>query len=119
MPTTQFRLMLFRDHSLLSRLETAAWSDCWFVHRFFITTGNKFGADYLAYEEDPELCHSTFAVKVVPGGLVDEFDLGASCRAATGARKRLLIADPVEEEGHWIVNYTTVAFERAVYFQAS
>lgn len=88
-------------------------------HRYFITSGIKFGADYLAYEEDPELCHSTFAVKVVPGGLVDEFDLGASCRAATGARKRLLIADPVQEDGHWVVNYTTVAFERALYFKSA
>lgn len=50
---------------------------------------------------------------------MDEFDLGASCRAATGARKRLLIADPVQEDGHWVVNYTTVAFERTVYFQAA
>jgi hypothetical protein len=92
-----------------------ASGDLLYGFRYYLTSGTKFGADFLAYEQDPELCHSTFAVKIVPGGRLDDFELGATCRAATGARKRLLIANPDIDNDRWVVQYTTVAFEKTIF----
>eukprot|EP01134_Creolimax_fragrantissima_P001014 CFRG1014T1 len=33
---------------------------------FYITSGCKFGGEYLCYKEDPAVCHSTFIVRIVP-----------------------------------------------------
>lgn len=76
-----------------------------------MTDGIKFGGDFLAYEGDPETCHAAFTVLVVPGGQLADDALGAACRAATAARKRLLVANPVFADGSWEVEYTTVYFE--------
>lgn len=76
-----------------------------------MTDGIKFGGDFLAYEADPETCHAAFAVLVVPGGQLSDDAVGAACRAATAARKRLLVANPICEDGTWVVHYTTVFFE--------
>ena len=32
-----------------------------------MTLGFKFGADFLAYEGDPEICHAKYLVKVCDG----------------------------------------------------
>lgn len=75
-----------------------------------MTDGIKFGGDFLAYERDPETCHAAFTVLVVPGGQLNDDELGSACRAATAARKRLLVANPVLSNGDWTVEYTTVYF---------
>ncbi len=31
----------------------------------FVTFGLKFGADFLAYEQDPLVCHAKYLVKVI------------------------------------------------------
>eukprot|EP00892_Ulva_mutabilis_P008061 jgi/Ulvmu1/5627/UM023_0166.1 len=88
----------------------AVFADLYFK-RYFLTDGIKFGGDFLAYEGDPETCHAAFTVLVTPGGYLADDALGAACRAATAARKKLLVANPVCEDGEWIVDYTTVFFE--------
>ena len=42
---------------------------------FFVTLGLKFGADLLAYTEDPLVCHAKYLVKVVPSGTLAPLDL--------------------------------------------
>lgn len=34
----------------------------------FVTLGVKFGADFLAYENDPLICHAKYLVKVIYTG---------------------------------------------------
>lgn len=36
---------------------------------FFVTFGLKFGGDFLAYEEDPLVCHAKYLVKVIESSL--------------------------------------------------
>ena len=33
----------------------------------FVTFGLKFGADFLAYQDDPLICHAKYLVKVFEG----------------------------------------------------
>lgn len=78
---------------------------------FAMTNGLKFGGHFLVYPGDPFLYHSHFSVRVV---LNDEAVwpevLTAACRAATGAKKKLLLAYATQEgDGTWNVQYITAA----------
>lgn len=58
----------------------------------YVTFGLKFGADFLAYDEDPMVCHAKYLVKVIESGAqLDQNQLIACERIANQARKDLLI----------------------------
>ncbi len=59
----------------------------------FVTLGLKFGADFLAYENDPLVCHAKYLVKILPeGSSINQNELIASERIANQAKKSLLLA---------------------------
>jgi tRNA splicing endonuclease len=78
------------------------------LRRYTLTNGIKFGGHFLAYRGDPHLVHAAFVVRVWLGDdPMSQEVASAACRAAAGARKRLLIAWPVRGWGD--VEYTTAA----------
>ena len=75
--------------------------------RYTLTNGIKFGGHYLAYKGDPYKVHAALVVRVLLNGqpLADE-ELSAACRAAAGAKKRLLLAHV--NTCSLAISYTTV-----------
>eukprot|EP00242_Pyramimonas_sp_CCMP2087_P005974 CAMPEP_0198217714 /NCGR_PEP_ID=MMETSP1445-20131203/65446_1 /TAXON_ID=36898 /ORGANISM="Pyramimonas sp., Strain CCMP2087" /LENGTH=72 /DNA_ID=CAMNT_0043894503 /DNA_START=94 /DNA_END=308 /DNA_ORIENTATION=+ len=58
-----------------------------------MTSGAKFGADYLAYPGDPTLYHAQFAVRVLDWeSPMHPYGFAAGTRTAHAARKHLLLA---------------------------
>ena len=74
-----------------------------------VTSGLKFGADFLAYPGDPALYHAQFIVRVVQD---DEplhvLGMSGSARVAHSARKHLLLASIDEQEDETRVHYLTL-----------
>lgn len=74
-----------------------------------VTSGLKFGADFLAYPGDPALFHAQFIVRVVQD---DEplhvLGMSGSARVAHSARKHLLLASIDEQEDETTVHYLTL-----------
>ena len=59
----------------------------------FVTLGLKFGADFLAYDNDPLVCHAKYLVKVVPyANCLNQNELISAERIANQAKKNLLVA---------------------------
>ena len=54
--------------------------------------GNKFGADFLAYEGDPLTCHAKFLVIVKEDSVISQQELVLAERMANTVKKDLLIA---------------------------
>lgn len=60
---------------------------------YFITSGTKFGGDYLLYADDPELVHSKFIVRIVPrGSIFDRETFNRHTRFFTTTQKRTILA---------------------------
>eukprot|EP00963_Diacronema_lutheri_P004985 scaffold363_cov331-Pavlova_lutheri.AAC.106 len=74
-----------------------------------VTSGLKFGADFLAYPGDPALFHAQFIVRVVQD---DEplhvLGLSGCARVAHSARKHLLLASIEEKGGETLIHYLTL-----------
>ena len=65
---------------------------CW-PCSFYITSGAKFGADFLAYPGDPMLFHAMYCVRVAPPHqCILPVLLAAAVRGSHAARKHLLLA---------------------------
>ena len=61
--------------------------------RFWLTSGEKFGAAFLAYCADPMVVHSQYCVHVVDSKqALDPTVLAGVARGSHGARKHLLLA---------------------------
>ncbi len=76
--------------------------------RYHLTSGSKFGADYLVYNENPHRYHAAACVRIVhPEAPLDPVLLAAAIRSALGARKVLLLA-AVDDSTH-AVEYITVS----------
>ena len=81
-----------------------------------MTTGIKFGADFLAYPGDPMAYHAGFCVRVVPDDAHMRCQhLSGWARTAHGARKNLVLASAVAagndgdgDDGRLRVEYLTV-----------
>lgn len=59
----------------------------------YVTTGERFGGDYLAYPGDPILYHSQFIIKCVDKNEeMSVIDLAGQCRLATHVRKTQVFA---------------------------
>lgn len=84
---------------LLGDKKTTVYRDL-YQRGFYITSGAKFGCDFLAYPGDPVLYHSKFALRIMPelaGGsidlaMVDVNELNALHRLCHTANKVLLFA---------------------------
>lgn len=81
-------------------LRRSAFADLW-ARGYRMTSGIKFGVDYLAYRADPSTCHAAFMVRVMAEGAgMSPLDLVARSRVATTALKIAVTAyvrlDPVE-----------------------
>jgi tRNA-splicing endonuclease subunit Sen34 len=71
---------------------------------YFLTTGFKFGGDFLCYGEDPMSCHAIAIVHVLTPGRPELRRVERSCfgRLATAARKLAILATATPEgEVHW------------------
>ena len=64
---------------------------------FYVTNGLNFGADFLAYAEDPLVCHAKYLVRVITTPSLSQNDLIQAERIANQAKKSLLIAFPSAE----------------------
>ena len=64
-----------------------------------LTTGIKFGADFLAYPGDPMAYHASFTVRVCAENEgMHALTLLAAARMSHGARKNLVLASAAEAE---------------------
>ncbi|KAI9291918.1 tRNA-intron endonuclease catalytic domain-like protein [Neoconidiobolus thromboides FSU 785] len=67
--------------------------------KFFITSGSKFGGDYLLYYDDPERCHSRHIVNTYePNQLFTLNQLVSYGRLATGVNKTRVLATVKKED---------------------
>ena len=94
-----------RQRMLLKR---AAFMDLW-IRGYRMTSGLKFGVDYLAYRSDPSVCHAAFMVRVLRAGTdITPLDLVARARVATTTLKTAVLA--YVDLTDWSVRYE--AFKR-------
>lgn len=74
------------------RLRYAVFRDLW-EREYYISTGQKFGGDFLVYPGDPHLFHATFIVKCVENvESVALHDLVCWSRIGTSTKKTLVLA---------------------------
>jgi len=64
---------------------------------FYLTAGDKFGADFLAYPGDPVMFHATYVVICQASmqcdeRMINEKELVAKCRLGTAVKKTILIS---------------------------
>ena len=82
---------------------------------FTLTSGAKFGGDYLAYPGDPALYHAQYTVRCVHHSAPQHpLALAAATRMAHAARKHVLLASVQPAEGGvpleaWSIHYLTFA----------
>jgi hypothetical protein len=63
---------------------------------YFLTSGSKFGGDFLAYPGDPNLYHAQFVVRVLPlEQVLNPVLFKGLARGVHAARKHLLLASVV------------------------
>lgn len=63
------------------------------LSRYTITSGSKFGGDYLLYPGDPRLYHAQFVVRVMSWQqVINPMQLKSWARGVHSARKHLLLA---------------------------
>lgn len=68
-------------------------SNSGFSHRYYLTSGIKFGGDWLAYPGDPLMYHAQFVVRVeIAERAMRPTFFVAAAREAHSARKHLLYA---------------------------
>lgn len=78
--------------SNMEKLRYATYKDMW-EREYYISTGIKFGGDFLVYPGDPHLFHATFIVKCVEDmDSVDVHDLVCWSRIGTATKKTLVLA---------------------------
>ena len=75
-----------------SLLEYKVFEHLTLTKRLWLMPGLKFGADWLAYAEDPLRAHAKYLVKVLGTGRVGWEELAAAERVANQAKKDLLLA---------------------------
>lgn len=80
----------------LDKLKADSFKELW-EHGFFITNGEKFGADFLAYPGDPILFHAQFLVicwnkKIEDLYEASEAELVAKCRLGTAVKKNVILS---------------------------
>ena len=83
------------------KLKYAVYKDLW-EKELFITSGSKFGGDFLVYRGDPILFHATYIVKCVKKvEEVDSCDLMTLSRLANATKKTLVLASFKDDKLHY------------------
>ena len=87
---------LSRTQTHIQSLRSATFSFLWDAG-FYITAGDKFGADFLAYQGDPVSFHAKYVVicpdtNALGGSEISERSLVAKCRLGTAVKKTILIS---------------------------
>lgn len=98
-PTTLQPVQWSFPHTQQQRLRMAVFAD---LHSrgYFLTSGSKFGGDFLAYPGDPNLYHAQFVVRVLPlGQVLNPVLFKGLARGVHAARKHLLLASVVYNSG--------------------
>ena len=81
-------------NSRKDRIRYKTFQDLW-SKGFYITEGEKFGADFLAYPGDPFEYHANYVVicsELDPQTEMTEEELVAKCRLGTTVKKTVLLA---------------------------
>lgn len=76
-------------------LRNLVFKDLW-EHGFFLTSGLKYGGDFLVYEEDPSRRHSLYIALIVPWKQTIT-SLVALARIATQVKKKVLLCSSTDE----------------------
>lgn len=83
------------------KLRYLVYKDLW-ENEYYVTSGVKFGGDFLAYKGDPILFHASFIVKcVIDLNLVDNFDLMTLSRLGNATKKVVVLASCVSNKVHY------------------
>eukprot|EP00794_Sanderia_malayensis_P007808 gene7807-8654_t len=91
-------------------LKYEVFCDLW-EKGYFITTGEKFGCDYLVYPGEPSRFHSRFIVLVMPSSkMLSNMELLAYARLGTGVKKNVVIATKNLSRGVSIVYKSLSSF---------
>ena len=102
-PNQEFRWTY--PESQTDRLHYRVFSDLW-EKGYYLTSGGKFGGQYLAYPGDPTRFHSFFIVVTIPWGeKVSPFDIISIGRLGATVRKTAVLSS-VNEDGE--VVYTSL-----------
>jgi len=74
------------------KVKYAVFKDLW-EKKFYITSGSKFGGDYLVYAGDPIICHSLYVVVCVPPSRkIQGFDIIVYGRLGKQVKKTVVLA---------------------------
>jgi hypothetical protein len=87
-------------HTQQQQLRVAVFAD---LHSrgYFLTSGSKFGGDFLAYPGDPNLYHAQFVVRVLPlEQVLNPVLFKGLARGVHAARKHLLLASVVHSSSN-------------------
>ena len=95
--------------TLTEKRNYAVYKDLW-EKGYFITTGEKFGCDFLVYPGDPSRYHSHFIVIVIPSSRkMTSMELLAYGRLGSGVKKSVLLAT-VNETTNQSVEYQSISW---------
>ena len=95
--------------TLTEKRNYAVYKDLW-EKGYFITSGEKFGCDFLVYPGDPSRYHSHFIVIVIPSGRkITSMELLAYGRLGSGVKKSVLLAT-VNETTNQSVEYQSISW---------
>lgn len=73
------------------------FNDLW-SKGYYITSGIKFGGNYLLYEKDPMCSHSKFIVELLlPDEIISPLDIIRAGRLATNVKKTHVLAGTVDD----------------------
>ena len=86
----------FRNNSTKDAIRSATFKFLWKAG-FYLTAGDKFGADFLAYPGDPVLFHASYVVICYEyeGSdilTINENELVAKCRLGTAVKKTIILS---------------------------
>jgi len=71
-------------------LKFRVFQDLW-KKGYYITSGLKFGGDFLVYEQHPGHTHATYVAIVTPWQQPLDIRMGSLCKVAGQVRKRVLL----------------------------
>eukprot|EP01103_Thecamoeba_quadrilineata_P020334 TRINITY_DN866_c0_g1_i1.p1 TRINITY_DN866_c0_g1~~TRINITY_DN866_c0_g1_i1.p1 ORF type:complete len:120 (-),score=28.57 TRINITY_DN866_c0_g1_i1:71-430(-) len=85
------------------------YSDLW-LKGYFISSGMKFGADYLVYPGDPNLFHATFIVRVVDANEeIPCVDIVRFCRLAVNVKKQPVLASLSSHPSYCLLSWEGIS----------
>jgi len=101
----------FGPQTAHEKLRYAAFVDLW-EKGYFLTSGLKFGGDFLAYPGDPLIYHASYVVVCVrDGDAASSTDITALCRLGSQVKKLVLLCSWNKSDNNKI-SYTSLQWKR-------